>query len=145
MNQRMLQYFEATYAGQSNEELMHIAVTMDLAAEAKSAMEVELKKRALTDEDLESYRRLLVRGTVDAAFVREKKMPRSKKNADLKKSIVYLASACMCLGGIFLVLIPEVKEEREDGGIFIAMGLAGFIFGLLSAKFSMLLARVLRQ
>lgn len=142
MNQQMHQHFVSVYANQSNEELIHTAATMDLVPEAKVALDAELKKRGTTEEELHSYRQILNQDAKRDVTIREEKLSRSKKATDLKKWTLYAASALMCLWGLILILFPELKGERDDGGLFVAMGVAGFIFGWLSAKLSMLWARI---
>ena len=108
--------FTEHYAHLHDDELIHLALTRELVPEAIAALQAELAKRGITD--LSAHRIELQRELVDEEVSRQARI----SVISLGALISYIASAAICLYGVYLV-----AAQNDDGVGTLKLGIGLFL------------------
>lgn len=113
--------FTEHYIHLHDEELIHIALTRELVPEAMEALRAELTKRGITD--LGAHRTQLQREFITEETGRQANIA----VVSLGVLISYIASAAICLYGLYLIVAPSPAGPVDDGVSTLKLGLGLFV------------------
>lgn len=128
--------FNEYYARLHDDELIHLALTRELTPEAADALKTELQSRGISD--LTSHEQLYRQEVQAEEIHRTKQLSTKRKIVRWRTWFLCLCAASMCARGVFLSSRPNPERPGEDGGLFIVLGVAVFLFAWATSFFSRL-------
>ncbi len=131
--------FAQHYARLHDDDLIDLALRGDLIPEAGEALQAELTKRCI--HDLASHWAIRQREEIALEAHRQGQIAHRAKVVGWRTKMLYAMASLMCAYGLFRLIYPNTERPGDDGGLMLVIGIAVFIFAVVSSWLSNLWSR----
>lgn len=126
--------FRSHYQQLHDDELMELATTRELVPEAREALIAELARRGIGD--LKGHRAIREVEAVAEESYRQGRISRQTRMVGWRTKFLFAMACFMCAFGVYRMQVGTVGDGGEDGGLFLILGIALFLFAAVAAWWS---------